>query len=111
MGTANKIQVNVKCFGRVRRITKKPVEVVELEAGCTIKELVEVLSEIYGTEFREIFFEEDGAVRNSIPVFRINRKSTTDMATPLVNGSTVTIMPVLSGGSNPRSCISSGNGE
>jgi len=95
------LKVVVKYFASVREIAGKREESIEVEDGCTVGDMLKVLSNRYGAKFVEyVFDEKTGAPRDHLQ-FLIDGKSATSLQglkTKLTNGCQFVVIPPVGGG-------------
>jgi len=93
------VKVKVKFF-MLREITRKRAEEVEVEEGATVHQLLEVLAQKYGQEFRRRVWNEFGMPRSHIHFLLDgkNIRSLDGFKTRLKEGSTLAIIPPIGGG-------------
>ncbi|MCW4015199.1 MAG: MoaD family protein [Candidatus Bathyarchaeota archaeon] len=94
------MKVEVKFFTSLREITGKKVDEIQLQNTITIDELVTLLCEKYGKEFREYIYNKKGNVQEFLS-FLVNGKNINNIQgfdTTLQNGDTVAILPPVGGG-------------
>jgi MoaD family protein len=90
--------VTVQFLGRVETITKRKSEEVRIKEKSTISDLMAILAKEYGGRFKtEILDPVKGELRSEFVVM-LNRKLSENLKTPLREGDTVVLMPVMSGG-------------
>ena len=94
------MKVEVKFFTSLREITGKKVDEIQLQNTVTINELVTLLSEKYGKNFREYIYNKKGDVQEFLS-FLVNGKNINIMQgfdTKLQEGNVVAILPPIGGG-------------
>ncbi len=94
------MKVEVKFFTFLREITGKKVDTIQLQDAITVKELVRMLSEKYGKEFREYIYDKDGVTQEFLS-FLINGKNINKMQgfdTKLGDQDVIAILPPVGGG-------------
>ena len=87
----------VKYFANLRDITKKKRE--EIKAS-NARELLEILSEKYGKEFKEFMFDEAGNMKNGV-IFLVNGKNILHLdglKTKLKQDDEISLFPPAAGG-------------
>lgn len=94
------MKVTVKYFTTLREITGMREELVEVEEGTTILQLMQNLAKKHGTEFKKYVFENDNTPKDFLQ-FLIDGQSTTTMQgndTELREGVKVAVIPPVGGG-------------
>ena len=94
------MKVEVKFFTSLREITGKKVDKIQLQNTITIDELLTLLSEKYGKNFREYIYNKKGDVQEFLS-FIVNGKNINTMQefdTKLQEGDVVAILPPIGGG-------------
>ena len=93
------MKVKVKFF-MMREITRKRMEEIEVEDGVTVHQLLELLSQKYGQEFRKRIWNEFGLPRGHIQYLLDgkNIRNLKGFETKLREGSTLAIIPPIGGG-------------
>jgi sulfur-carrier protein len=94
------MKVEVKFFTSLREITGKKVDELQLQDNTTINELITLLSEKYGKNFREYIYDKKGEVQGFLS-FLVNGKNINVLQgfnTELKEGDVVAILPPVGGG-------------
>ena len=94
------MKVEVKFFTSLREITGKKVDEIQLQNTITVDELLTLLSEKYGKNFREYIYNKKGDVQGFLSVL-VNGKNINIMQgfdTKLQENDVVAILPPVSGG-------------
>ncbi len=94
------MNVEVKFFTSLREITGKKVDEIQLQNTVTIDELLTLLSEKYGKNFREYIYNKKGEVQGFLS-FLVNGKNINIMQgfdTKLQENDVVAILPPVGGG-------------
>ena len=94
------MKVEVKFFTSLREITGKKVDEIQLQNTITVDELLILLSEKYGKNFREYIYNKKGDVQEFLS-FLVNGKNINVLQgfdTKLKQGDTVAILPPVGGG-------------
>jgi MoaD family protein len=94
------MKVEVKFFTSLREITGKKVEKIQLQNTITVNELITVLSEKYGKNFREYIYNKKGDVQEFLS-FLVNGKNINIMQgfdTKLQEMDVIAILPPVGGG-------------
>ncbi len=94
------MNVEVKFFTSLREITGKKVEKIQLQNTITVNELITVLSEKYGKNFREYIYNQKGDVQEFLS-FLVNGKNINIMQgfdTKLQEMDVIAILPPVGGG-------------
>jgi len=95
------VRLKIRYAGPVASVLKKREEVVDLNAGSTLRELLEKLVNSYGKWLRDEVLDEDGervrdgalVVVNGVAVGRLD-----GLNTKLKEGDTVALLPWFPGG-------------
>ena len=94
------MKVEVKFFTYLREITGKKVDEIQLQNIVTVDELVTLLSEKYGKNFRDYIYNKKGEVQEFLS-FLVNGKNINIMQgldTKLEEGNVIAILPPIGGG-------------
>jgi MoaD family protein len=95
------MKVEVEFFANLRDIVGGSKRVEKVSEGCTILDLLKILSERYGKEFRDFIFDHAGEVHPFVTIM-INEKeymkSTTGFDVELKEGDKVAILLPVAGG-------------
>jgi MoaD family protein len=94
------MKVEVKFFTKLREITGKKMEKIQLQDHFTVAELIRLLTERYGKNFREYIYDKTGNVQ-SFMSFIVNGKNINKMQgfnTKLQEGDVIAIVPPVGGG-------------
>ena len=94
------MKVEVKFFTSLREITGKKVDKIQLQNTITVNELIIVLCEKYGKNFREYIYNQKGDVQEFLS-FLVNGKNINIMQgfdTKLQENDVVAILPPVGGG-------------
>ena len=94
------MNVEVKFFTSLREITGKKVDEIQLQNAITVDELLTLLSEKYGKNFREYIYNKKGEVQGFLS-FLVNGKNINIMQgfdTKLQENDIVAILPPVGGG-------------
>ena len=94
------MNVEVKFFTSLREITGKKVDEIQLQNAITVDELLTLLSEKYGKNFREYIYNNKGEVQGFLS-FLVNGKNINIMQgfnTKLQENDIVAILPPVGGG-------------
>ena len=94
------MKVEVKFFTSLREITGKKVDKIQLQNTITVNELITVLSEKYGKNFREYIYNKKGDVQEFLS-FLVNGKNINIMQgfdTKLQEMDVIAIIPPVGGG-------------
>ena len=94
------MKIGVKYFTSLREITGKKEEEVEFSGIITVKELLALLSEIYGRPFLDYLFDKKGNVQTYIQILINGRgiEASQGLETKLKDGNVVAIFPPVGGG-------------
>ena len=94
------MKVEVKFFTSLREITGKKVDEIHLQNTVTVEELLTLLSEKYGKNFREYIYNKKGEAQGFLS-FLVNGKNINIMQgfdTKLQDNDVVAILPPIGGG-------------
>ncbi len=93
-------KVVVEYMLRFRDLTGKDKDEVTLSGRCTVKDLINVLQEIYGEDFKREFYNPSGDEIGGNVLVIVNDKVLTnkDLDMKLVDGDVVTLTYVVFGG-------------
>jgi molybdopterin synthase sulfur carrier subunit len=94
------MKVEVKFFTSLREITGKKADELQLQNAITVKELLTLLSEKYGKNFREYIYDKKGKVQDFLS-FLVNGRNINVLQgfdTELKQGDTIAIIPPVGGG-------------
>ena len=94
------MKVEVKFFTSLREITGKKVDKIQLQNTITVNELIIVLCEKYGKNFREYIYNKKGDVQEFLS-FLVNGKNINIMQgfdTKLQEMDVIAILPPVGGG-------------
>lgn len=94
------MKVEVKFFTSLREITGKKVDQIQLQEAITLKELIKMLSEKYGKEFKEYIYDKNGETQEFLS-FLIKGKNINTMhgfETKLKDQDVIAILPPVGGG-------------
>lgn len=94
------MKVKARFFTRLREITNKREEEVELANDVSVGDLLRLLEEKYGSEFRDYMRNRRGEFRGTLQylVSGRNVKSLQGFKTKLKEGDTLAIIPPVGGG-------------
>ena len=95
------MKVTVKFLTAVRNITGKSREELMLEEGSMVEDLLQKLSEKYGSRFKEYVYDEKTKNPRGYMQFLIDGRNVAilnGMKTKLYNGCQVAIVPPMRGG-------------
>lgn len=94
------MKVEVKFFTSLREITGNKTKEIQLQDTNTVEELLTLLSEKYGKNFREYIYSKNGKVQGFFS-FLVNGKNINvleGLDTKLKQGDTIAILPPVGGG-------------
>ena len=92
------MKIKVSYLDRLRRLTKKNVETIELLEGSNVDDLLKVLLKKYGREFKNYVYDEGGAVKPYIQFFINGRSVVRDTETELKDTDELAIVFATGGG-------------
>ena len=93
------MKVEVKFFTRLREITGKKVEKIQLQESITINGLIRLLGKRYGENFREYIYDKE-KVQDYLSIL-VNGKNINKLfglETKLHEGDLIVILPPVGGG-------------
>ena len=94
------MKVEVKFFTSLREITGKKIDEIQLQSVIIVEELLTLLSEKYGKNFREYVYNKEGKVHGFLS-FLVNGKNINVLQgfdTELKQGDIIAILPPVGGG-------------
>jgi MoaD family protein len=91
--------VTVKFYATIKNVTKSPEVSVEMGKG-TIGDIMNMLGEKYGKDFRDIIFDKNGCISRNIKMLLNTRlvDAVDGSDTPVSDGDTVYLFPAIGGG-------------
>jgi molybdopterin synthase sulfur carrier subunit len=96
-----KMKITVKFFASLREISGKKEEVINLDDGSLVKDLVKILIDKYGPEFKYYVYDEGKDSLKQDIQFLLNGRNvlTLDgLKTRLQDGDQIAILPPVGGG-------------
>jgi MoaD family protein len=94
----DELKIKVIYLDRLRRLTGKDLETIELSKGSDVDSLLKVLSEKYGEEFENYVYDESGDVKPYIQFFINGRSVVRDTETELKDTDELVIVFATGGG-------------
>jgi len=94
------MKVKLRFFTRLREITNKREEEIEVKKDTAVEDLLKLLEEKYGLEFKDYIRNKRGRLRENLQ-YLINGKNVGSLQgfeTKLKEGDTVAIIPPVGGG-------------
>jgi len=94
------MNVKIKFFTSLREVTGTKMVNLHLKKIISVEELLFLLSEKYGQEFREYIYDQDGKVQDFLS-FLVNGKNIHNLQgfnTILKEGDIIAILPPVGGG-------------
>jgi len=94
------MKVEVKFFTSLREITGKKMDEIQLQSVITVEELLTLLSEKYGENFREYIYSKEGKVQDYLS-FLVNGRNINVLQgfdTKLKEADIIAIIPPVGGG-------------
>jgi molybdopterin synthase sulfur carrier subunit len=94
------LRIKVQYFASVREIVSQREETLEVPEGTSVRTLLELLAAKHGNSLKKYIFDETGAARQHLQ-FLLDEKrisETGGLSTPLIEGSTLAIIPPVGGG-------------
>ncbi len=94
------LEVEVKFYAMIREATGKKREVVELPEKSSVGNLMDLLVNRYGGDFKRYVYDDEKRVRDylSFMINGINVNSLEGFETVLKNGDVLAILPPVGGG-------------
>jgi molybdopterin converting factor small subunit len=97
------MEITVSIFGLIRHIVRDSPLKITLEDGSTVGDLINRLADSYGERFREVVFDGDGKLQNSVEVF-VNDRALESLAEKLEEGKNgeirIFVLSPVAGGQN-----------
>jgi molybdopterin converting factor small subunit len=90
------IKINIEYMAQLRLRADAPSEVITLEEGSRIADLLLAIAKKNGEALRSLILEEDGLPSNTLLCFVGDDQEFSDFV--LSDGQRVTLMPPISGG-------------
>jgi len=100
-GAGQKLKVTVQLFGSIRAAAGKDGQEIEIPSDWVVHELLQLLSDIYGAEFRdEIFLQARDELRDdlTVSVSGVITEHTKLKSLKLSDGAVVALLPTFPGG-------------
>ena len=94
------MELEIRFFTSLREITGRKIEKIQLTTPISVKQLLKILAEKYGNEFRDYIYNDNDQVRDFLS-FLINGKNINNLNsfnTELNNGDIFAIIPPVGGG-------------
>lgn len=94
------MKVEVKFYAMIREIAGKKVEMVALPIKSSVRDLIDLLVERYGSEFERYIYDRDKKVRSylSYMLNGVNINSLDRLDTALKDGDVISLLPPVGGG-------------
>jgi molybdopterin synthase sulfur carrier subunit len=95
------MKITVKFFASLREISGRKEEVINLDDGSLVKDLIKILSDKYGPEFKYyVYDEEKDSLKQDIQFLLNGRNVLTlnGLKTRLQDGDQIAILPPVGGG-------------
>ena len=96
-GLDERMRVTAEYAAQVKRAAGVGAETLDVDASCTVEQLVQAVAARHGDALRALLLTGDGRLHPSILVF-LRGEQVRDGSTPLRDGDTVTLLPPISGG-------------
>lgn len=90
------MRVRTLYFARLRELTGRDQEELEVPEGATCEEVVRSIAERYGEPLRRYLFDESGGLRRSLAIALNGERVNPE--TRVRDGDTVVVIPPISGG-------------
>ncbi len=93
------MRVHFKSFGPIRRVVGEPVIKLSVEEQSTIRDVIDAVIVLYGTQLAKIILENDGISGNLIIL--LNRRDTNrldGLNTLVSEGDEIALLPHVQGG-------------
>jgi MoaD family protein len=94
------LKVKIQYFASVRELVDRREETIEVASGTNVRNLLDLLTARHGDKLKEYLLDDAGNPRQHLQ-FLLNDKSifqTDGFSTPLMEGSTLAIIPPVGGG-------------
>lgn len=94
------MKVTIKFFTSLREITGNKMVIIELKNLISVEQLLSLLFEKYGQEFRDYVYNQEGKVQDFLS-FLVNGKNINNLEgfnTILKDGDIIAILPPVGGG-------------
>lgn len=94
------MKVTIKFFTSLREITGNKIVIMELKNLISVEQLLSLLFEKYGQEFRDYVYNQEGKVQDFLS-FLVNGKNINNLEgfnTILKDGDIIAILPPVGGG-------------
>lgn len=94
------MKVTIKFFTSLREITGNKMVIIELKNLISVEQLLSLLFEKYGQEFRDYVYNQEGKVQDFLS-FLVNGKNINNLEgfnTILKEGDIIAILPPVGGG-------------
>lgn len=93
------MEVTVKFYATIKDVTKTLEVSVEMGKG-TIGDIMNILADKYGKDFRDIVFDKNGRISRNIMMLLNERlvEAVDGSDTPVSDGDTMHLFPAISGG-------------
>lgn len=94
------MKVTIKFFTSLREITGNKMVILELKNLVSVEQLLSLLFEKYGQEFRDYVYNQEGKVQDFLS-FLVNGKNINNLEgfnTILKDGDIIAILPPVGGG-------------
>ena len=92
------MKIKLKFTAQIKDVVGANSDTVNLEDGCKLQGLLDVLVDKYGTDFKSILFDDDGLYRHSNLIVVNQSQVGYDENIELTDGVKVTLMSPISGG-------------
>lgn len=94
------MEIRVSIFGLIRHIIRDSPLKITLEDGSTVGDLINRLADSYGERFREVVFDGDDKLQNSVEVF-VNDRALASLKDKLEGGEVrIFVLSPVAGGQN-----------
>ena len=95
------MRIKVQYFAAIREIVNQREEILEVDQGTTVLDVLNVLAKNHGEKFRDYVFDPQTKAPRPYLQFLVNEESVSSMnglSTALADNSTIAIIPPVGGG-------------
>ena len=95
------LRIKVQYFAAIREIVNQREEILEVDQGTTVLDVLNVLAKNHGEKFRDYVFDPQTKAPRQYLQFLVNEESVSSkngLSTALADNSTIAIIPPVGGG-------------